>query len=126
MLGWGIAGWYALYHGGWWSIENSLLGTPHCHFEWLLWMLEFGIIGELLLIAWFGWVFCYFIKHRRYVFWSNFGGVLQVVYLFSGCCEIVFHPIGTQSVYVIATCACIAMIKREKMRLRATDADVRR
>ena len=114
MLGFGIAGWGALYHGGWWPTENYLLSTPHCHFEWLLWVLEFGIIGGLLLIAWFGWIFWYFIKHCRYVFWSNFGGVLQVVYLFSGCCEIVFHPIGTQSVYVIATCACIAMIEREK------------
>ena len=126
MLGWGIAGWYALYHDGWWPIESNLLSTPHCHFEWLLWVLEFGICGVLLLFVWFGWCLGYFIKNRRYVFWANFGGVLQVVYLFSGCCEIVFHPIGTQSVYVVATCACIAMIEREKTRLRAMDTAMKR
>ena len=126
MFGWGIAGWHALYHGGWWPTENNPLSTPHCHFEWLLWLLEFGICGEVLLIIWFGWCFGYFVKNRHYIFWSNFGGILQVIYLFSGCCEIVFHPIGTQSVYVLATCACIAMIERETMRSRAADTVVRR
>ena len=87
------------------------------HHEWLLWMIEFGVFGALLLILWFGWVARYLWKNRRYSpFYASYGGIFQVIFLFSGCCDGMLHPIGVQSVYVLGTCSCIAMIEREKLK----------
>lgn len=95
-------------------ITSGFERNAHSHNEWDLWMIQWGMLGFIAFFIWFGTLARYFFKERRCTFYASFGGILQLIFFIGGVGEAIFFVTVPQSIYLLGTCLCIAMIEHTK------------
>lgn len=101
------------------NINKRIVRVAHPHNEWLLWLIQWGSLGFIAGLLWFGWILIYLIKNRKIDFVLIMHGTyLNLLFIMAACCEALFFTTIPQSFYLMALCACIGSIERKKFKYK--------